>query len=344
MMMDRAFFENQLAASRIVRRHSVQVTVPTFQSYEVTKKTIEKLLAQKDAAVDILLVDNNSQDYVQLAQDFPQINYLVAKVNTGSGGAQCLGMHAAIFYGYETLICTDNDALLLSDDGLSKLLARLDPNNGIACVIPQNVENSMEPGEDRDVHYPVPFHYVCLSVDFLKRIEPMDYYYFLYSDDVAFSSKVLSYATIRCAGDVLYYHEKYQIKALTAGYQYFHLRGLVILTFIERHVALKFRVRHFLNILFKFGIAILRMIQFRDFLYVRIALTAFFHGLFRRRVFQFPAWPKEKFQFVEVDAAEVKDRAVIISVLNALWLKKYYQYPMNFAHRVAYFKRVPNHP
>ena len=171
-------FENQLAASRIVRRHSVQVTVPTFQSYEVTKKTIEKLLAQKDAAVDILLVDNNSQDYVQLAQDFPQINYLVAKVNTGSGGAQCLGMHAAIFYGYETLICTDNDALLLSDDGLSKLLARLDPNNGIACVIPQNVENSMEPGEDRDVHYPVPFHYVCLSVDFLKRIEPMDYYYF----------------------------------------------------------------------------------------------------------------------------------------------------------------------
>jgi GT2 family glycosyltransferase len=343
MIMDRTFFENQIEKSRIVRRHPVQVTVPTFQSYEVTKKTIEKLFAQRNVAIDILLIDNHSEDYVQLSQDFPQINYIVAKENTGSGGAQCLGMHAAIFYDYEILVCTDNDALLLSDDGLSKLLQRINPQKGIECVVPQNVENSMEPQADYRIPHPVPFHYICLTVALLKRIEPMNYYYFLYSDDIAFSSKVLSHAVIHCAGDVLYYHEKYQIKAICAGYQYFHLRGLLILACLERNVALKFRIRHFLNAMFKMFLAILRTIQFRDLLYLKIVVSAIGQVLGDYRTFRFPSWPKERFQYIEVDEQEGAPRAVIISVRNALWLRTYYKYPKNFAHRTAYFKRIPHH-
>ena len=97
---------NYIVNSKILKRSDIQINIPTFNSYEITKNTIKNLLKQKGIQFDILLIDNGSDDYKKLIKNFPQINYVVLKENTGSSGAQRIGAELALGNKYEYIIST----------------------------------------------------------------------------------------------------------------------------------------------------------------------------------------------------------------------------------------------
>jgi len=258
-----------------IKKHSIkktadiQVNIPTYNSYEVTKKTIITLLKQKNIAFDILVIDGGTKDYLRLKKDFPAINYLLLDSNYGSGGAQRIGGEIALKYGYDYLVFTDNDAFLLNEDGLFKMKQKLDKDPNLVAVTPKHIE--FFPKEELDDFYisSSSFHYLFVKTIAFKKIDFHNFYLFLYSDDHSLTLKLSSLNKILVCGDVSYYHPRFSPKVFQNDFNYHYLKGLLMIAFKERHILFQKRVKLFLLFLYKIFQLSLYTLQFFDLSYLK---------------------------------------------------------------------------
>jgi GT2 family glycosyltransferase len=224
--------------SRIEKRNAIQINIPTFKSYDVTRATIKSLFLQKEIDFDILLIDNTSDDYEKLSQEFPLINFILLSENLASAGAHRIGAELAIENGYEYVIFTDNDALLLDNEGIVKMKNRFKENENIVAVVPRYVE--WFGCDDRDDFFikTWSFHYLFVKTEIFKKIDLHNLRIFLYSDDLALTLKLSNVGKITVAGDVAYYHYRWNPKSLENFYSYFYLRGLLVIIFKEQYISI----------------------------------------------------------------------------------------------------------
>jgi|GEM_PF-1698476 len=224
---------------KIEKRADIQINIPTYNGYEITKATVKALLEQSGVSFDILLIDNNSQDYIKLKEDFPSINYVVLETNTGSSGAQRIGAELAIKYGYEHIVFTDNDALLLDKYGIAKMRRGLDElGKNVGAIHPINIDSGNNKYPEDTKKYikttsTTAFHYLMVKTNLLKTIGLHDFDYFLYGDDVALTAKIVSNSTLIKITDVLFYHPLYTPKMFSNAYNYRAIRNMSFMVLHE---------------------------------------------------------------------------------------------------------------
>jgi len=272
---------NYIVGSKINKRSDIQVNIPTFNGYEVTKNTIYKLQAQKNIKFDILVIDNASEDYKKLQVDFPLINYVVLRENTGGGGAQRIGIEIALKYKYNFIVLTDNDAVLLDNGGLAEM-ANSFSNADVVGVVPQNIELSSSSTKGiRELRGFFPLHYFFTRVSVLEKTGLHNFYMFLSGDDASITSKLLTAGRVLVNQDVLFYHPVFKPKNIQNKNTFLTTRSLLILIFTENNIAIKWRIRAFLFICALLTQSLIHTIMLRDISYIKTLLyvaTSFIYG------------------------------------------------------------------
>lgn len=124
--------------------------VITYNRKEELKKNIESLIKQ-NIEVDILVVDNNSNDGTEsLIQKFQKVNdniiYLKLNNNVGGAGGFYNGIDKALKLGYELFVLMDDDGRPLQEDTIEQLLNVYDNEKDKNVIINSVVYSDYEKG------------------------------------------------------------------------------------------------------------------------------------------------------------------------------------------------------
>ena len=331
-------FLHYIAKSKITKRNSIQISIPTCNSYDVTKQSIAKLYKQVGLKFDILIIDNGSQDYHKFILDYPKINYVVLKQNAGNSGAQRIGMELALKKKYKYIVCSDNDAFLLSNHGLMKLYNKIKSDKDLDCVAANHCDNLIN--SDIICTKQLPFHFLFIRCDFLRKIELHNFFIFLVTEDIAFTSKIVSNGKLLLCHDVLYYHDAFKPKFLQNFTIYFGLRGFLIILFLEKNISLNLKLYHFFHMFYYPTIAFFHSLILKDFSYIKTVLLAIFDFLTDYKKINLINIPKNKHVFVE--SKKRINGAVKMNTLNSIFVKKAYYWYSNFYKKNIYFRLIKN--
>ena len=333
-MSQRENFLHYIADSRIRKRNTIQINLPTYNSYQTTKKLIGLLLNQKNISFDILLIDDGSGDCRKLLKIYPFLNYILLKKNTGTSGAYRIGMEVALREKYEYVICTDNDAILLENDALSRLFKKIKEDRSLGCVAPNHCDNPLTQDVIRKKQ--LPYHYLFIRCSVLKKIELHNFYHFLITDDIAFTSKLISKSKILLCHDILYHHDPFKPKYLQNQSLYLGVRGFLIILFLEKDISFSLKLYHFFHFFYYPAICILHSIKFRDSSYISTMFSAIHNFFLNYKKLGLGSIPKNKYVLVETNQSLKK--ASQMNLTNSLWMKKKYYVYSNYYKRKLFFK------
>jgi len=225
-------FKRYLKTLSLNKKAEMLICIPTFNSFSVTKSTIESYLKQKNVKFD-LLITGPSGDIEELAKFFPEINFCITYDNYGSSGNQLLNLFICKFYKYKFFSLTDNDAVLLDEFGLDKML-NLMKKRKLVWVYP--ILNNIKLDEVREYSPPV-FHCCLFSSEIYKN---NDYFfnpnYFLLFDDVSFGQRIdFCFFRKHRYANVRYYHPiKLHVMSFDLKYSFFCTRSILIYLFREK--------------------------------------------------------------------------------------------------------------
>lgn len=117
-------------------KNKIVAIIVTYNRKDLLKECIENILKQSKNVLDILVVDNHSQDgtceMIQELFDLKNVRYCDTGKNLGGAGGFQYGIKLALLAGYEYLWIMDDDCIP-SRNALEKLLeadARLDGSYG----------------------------------------------------------------------------------------------------------------------------------------------------------------------------------------------------------------------
>ena len=331
---------------KINKKSDIQINIPTFNGYKTTKKTIKVLYNQKNINFDILIIDNNSNDYERLIKDFPDLNYILLKENTGSSGAQRIGAEIALKHKYDYIVFTDNDAILLDEYGLFKMKKNF-ADNQVVAVVPQNIElqsTKRKEAKIKRLNGPYPLHYLFTKLDVFKKVQFHNFYMFLSGDDTSLTTKLLSTGKVLIDQSVLFYHPIFKRQNTQNKTMFLSLRSLIIVIFFERNIKLKWRFRAFLHASFVFLQAIFYTIKFLDVSYIKtlfFVLTSFVYGYKNINKLKelLEKMPQNKYVFEEVARKDLKQNEIksFVNILSNFWLLLFV--PLKFCFYSNYLKR-----
>ena len=127
--------QNQSQISIIHPR--VAAIVLCYNSIDLTLQCLASLLDQDYSNLDVIVVDNNSQDgtVAIVSSKFPQVKIIASKENLGYASGNNLGMQTAIDLGCDFFFLVNNDTRL-STDCVSALVTTLDNNPSVGAVGP----------------------------------------------------------------------------------------------------------------------------------------------------------------------------------------------------------------
>src|SRR4030042_4428507 len=308
-MKENENYLDYIVEKKIIKKSDIQINIPTYDSYEVAKKTIQKLHEQTGVEFDILLLDNATTDYQKLREDFPDLNYVLLKENTGSSGAQRIGAELAIENDYKYIIFSDNDALMLDNFGIRKMLDEFQKKDAVA-IFPRNIEDPYLSTRDKIIEEtkgPIAFHYLFTEVSTLKKIGMHSFYYFLNGDDVSMSLKLLGAGKIIVRNDVSFYHPIFKKSVFSYKTLFLCLRTTLILLLFEGGINLKCRMTIAYLFLFTYFQAFIKAIIFRDIFYLKLIYIVFRHFLIRgyrdmdamHNIIK--KFPKDKYKIIEIE-------------------------------------------
>lgn len=109
------------------------ICIPTFNSYELTCNAIENFYKQKDINFDILII-GSSNDIFDILKKYPKINYCLTNDNYGGCGNFLLSLYISNANKYKFTMLSDNDALIIGNSSLKKMLNYLLSNNFLAVL------------------------------------------------------------------------------------------------------------------------------------------------------------------------------------------------------------------
>ncbi len=89
--------------------------VVTYNRKDLLEKCIDRLRQQKNAACDIIIVDNASTDgtadMIKCQYNVPEVIYMNTGANLGGAGGFQYGVKQAVLLGYEYVWIMDDDTL-----------------------------------------------------------------------------------------------------------------------------------------------------------------------------------------------------------------------------------------
>jgi GT2 family glycosyltransferase len=179
------------------KKSNICLVIPTFNQYNITKDTINKLKEQT-IEFDIVIVDNASNDntYENFIKEFSDITLLLATENYGGAGGLFLGEKYAYDKQYEYIILSDNDAIPIDNDLIESIVDLSDKNTIVDFI------------NDADEYNPSLkiFHYGCYHREIITKIGFIDYKLFIYGDDVEYSLRLESNQIKRTFVEKRYWH------------------------------------------------------------------------------------------------------------------------------------------
>ncbi len=113
------------------------IVLVNWNSFELTKDSLESLRLTMFNNYDCIVVDNGSVDGSGdlIKKQFPNCIVLKSSTNKGFTGGNNLGIEFALQNGYEYIMMLNND-VFVEPDFLEPLIARLDQDNLIGAVQP----------------------------------------------------------------------------------------------------------------------------------------------------------------------------------------------------------------
>jgi GT2 family glycosyltransferase len=113
------------------------IILVNWNSFELTKDSLDSLHQTTYTNYDCILVDNGSVDSSghELKIQFPNIILIESEINKGFTGGNNLGIDYALQNGYEYIMLLNNDVAVESNF-LEPLISRLDQNPSIGAVQP----------------------------------------------------------------------------------------------------------------------------------------------------------------------------------------------------------------
>ncbi len=113
----------------------VGIVLVNWNSYDDTAACLTSLAAITYANVEIIVVDNGSQDdsLARLKTEFPTVTYIYSAENTGFTGGNNLGIEHALEAGCDHVLLLNNDTFVLPGF-LEPLVARLESDPRTAAV------------------------------------------------------------------------------------------------------------------------------------------------------------------------------------------------------------------
>jgi len=280
-------YKDYIEKLHLKQKNNLLICMPTFKSFDITSETITSFFNQKKVSFD-LMVTGPTGDIERLIEKFPQINYCLTKDNYGSSGNQLLNIFISRNSNYTYVMLTDNDALLLEDDGIYKMLKNMN-NNNLLAIYPTNIFNGVS----------LPFHCAIYKVELFKVMKTFFLpYYFLQYDDVAFEYHLSKFKDRFKFIDVKYFHPNKPEKFLNYNFMFLNFRSFFIFIFLEKvDLATKFKV--FETILYPLVIWSLNSIVNFDFMFFKIFFLTLYQVITKK--FEIIKFPKEKFFYREVE-------------------------------------------
>ena len=115
----------------------VAIVLVNWNSFELTKDTLESLQQTTYTNYDCIVVDNGSVDGSghALKLQFPNVILIESETNKGFTGGNNLGMDYALQHGYKYIMMLNND-VAVEPNFLEPLIARLDQDPSFGAVQP----------------------------------------------------------------------------------------------------------------------------------------------------------------------------------------------------------------
>jgi len=178
-------YQNLILIEKINKKEDLLICIPTYNSYEITKKTIIMFKNQQNVNFDILIT-GPSGDIELLTNDFNDLNFIVSKENYGHAGHELINIYIAKKYNYDYVVLNDNDSRLMSENGLSQMLHNIKSRDLLVTFPLQYLVNYSQNIDNEFVDF-CPFHTCLFSKEILNQIkDPFYLEYFVSFDDVSF--------------------------------------------------------------------------------------------------------------------------------------------------------------
>ncbi|MEM2637184.1 MAG: glycosyltransferase [Candidatus Korarchaeota archaeon] len=186
----------------------VCVIIPTYNSADLTSKTIE-LLKKQTLVPDIIVVDGGStkNDAAILRQRFPDITVLRFDEDLGGAGSYYEGGKFAMRKGYDVLIFSDNDAFPVSENLIEKITKTLMKNKKVGICGPVIIYSPNAGKTGYILPRTHPLIYCGVRKDVVEKVGFPDKNFFIWFDDVEYSLRVkkAGYLVVNLP-DIMYSH------------------------------------------------------------------------------------------------------------------------------------------
>lgn len=198
--------------------NDVLAVVVTYNRCERLRECLEHIMAQKDSACDVLVIDNASTDGTaeMLAREFSEapLRCMTLEENTGSAGGFYSGIRQAALLGYRRVWIMDDD-VMAQDTALQRLMEadmRLAGNwsflsslalwtDGSPCkanIQKTGVFSFVQPADYERDAVPVLMAAMAslyINVDAVRAVGLPIREYFFYTDDYEYTARLTRYAS-----------------------------------------------------------------------------------------------------------------------------------------------------
>lgn len=119
-------------------KRNIYFIILTWNNYEDTRECIESALKINNPDINLLLVDNASDDNSlnDIENDFPNLETLVLEKNVGVSGGYNAGLEYAINQGADFIVLSNND-IVFAEDFVSELISLVEKNEKIGIAVPK---------------------------------------------------------------------------------------------------------------------------------------------------------------------------------------------------------------
>ncbi|ASJ15228.1 glycosyltransferase [Thermococcus radiotolerans] len=232
------------------RKNMCCIVIPTYNQYNITKKTIE-LLKKQTISPEIIIIDNASNDrtFEKIIREFPDVTVIELKKNYGSSGAQYIGAVYALSQGYDYIILSDNDAQPIDITLVEDILKKATKEK--AVVIPTNLFGGNITGfsKEKTKITTSPLHYLCIPRDILENCGLPIFNLFLKADDYELTTRISKKRYRITRIDSRYYHPIKIIPSPLANY--YLLRNYIVITKLHNDI---YKAKNVFNTLLSWGI------------------------------------------------------------------------------------------
>ncbi len=335
-------YEIDVVKNTITKINDTCLIISTFKSKEITAQTIESVISRNSGIdFDIVVVDNGGHDHKYIldrarSRGFENLHCLVLKENVGGAGAFFIGQKICYESGYYHFILSDNDAQLITPDGIEILVRSLEKYD---LVIPDNIDDTTSCKAGTDLEFTGTVHYLTLSRNTIERLGFINKNYFIIMDDLDYIARANSLSlTAQISNNCQYVHPYRKISLFYNFTEYFTIRNHLLFIFKNpNYVANKYKLLSSRYLLMYLIMKIIHFLQLRDTSIMKTMFLAFRDFFLNNIELEIP---NNRFEFINVEQPDVYEARQFRDInldKNRLFMRNHYFIRSKYDGTVKYF-------